>query len=44
MGNFQSDDVKATAAANAEALGQVKLLRDLQELDYARLTEIVSDD
>jgi hypothetical protein len=43
-GQLQSEDPQVTTVANAEALGQVKLLKDLHEMDYERFSQVVSDD
>jgi hypothetical protein len=42
-GNFQSNDPQETQNANAQALGSVKLLRDLQELDFTQIEEVLTD-
>ena len=43
-GSFQADSPVVTTSANASALGQMSLLRDLQELDYMRFAEILGNE
>lgn len=44
MGNFQAATIEETALANAGAVAQVKLLSDLSQLDYEKLTEVLNDE
>ncbi len=43
-GVFQTEDVQATAVANAAGLAEVRLYERLLELDYDQLKEVLSDE
>lgn len=43
-GVFQGESSEGTHNANAQALGKVRVLRDLRELDYTQFEEAVQDD
>lgn len=43
-GVFAGDDIEGCALMNAEALGQVQVLRRIQEVDYEQYIEAVADD
>ena len=44
QGSFQDESPEVTQNANAQALGQVKILKDLRELDYLQFEEALKDD
>lgn len=43
-GVFQSESFETTAMANASALGTVRAIDTLIELDYEKLTEVLNDE
>jgi hypothetical protein len=43
-GVFQHKTSQETFTANAQALGQLQVLRDLEELEYDQLVSMLHDD
>jgi hypothetical protein len=44
VGTFSSDNPTVTAIATGNALAQVRLLKELSEIDAERINEVMSDD
>lgn len=43
-GAFSGEDLESTSLANAAALGEVNILRRIQELDADQLSEVIGDE
>ena len=44
MGSFQAESDRETTRANDAALAEMKVLKELSDLDYDKYSEVMSDD